>query len=1180
MNAEIITVGTELLLGDILNSNSQFLSRELAAYGIQLLYQSTVGDNTARLKRVLSLALERSELVLITGGLGPTPDDLTRETVCELLGLPLVLHEESWRRIEEYFASTGREMTENNRKQAMLPAGCIVFPNDHGTAPGCAIERDGRVIILLPGPPKELIPMFQSYVAPYLSHFSGGTIFSQTVGIFGVPESAVAERVADLLAGANPTVAPYAKDGEVTLRVTAHAESAEAARALCAPVVAAIRERLGANVYGVDSGSLQKAVVDLLRAKGKKIATAESCTAGMLSGRLTEVAGASAVFECGIAAYSAEIKHQVLGVSAELLQKYGAVSPEVASAMAVGARRVGQADLGVGITGVAGPDTSEGKPVGTVYIALADEKRTWVKKIVAGHSSQDREYVRYIATSHALDLVRRYLEALPGVMAGGELLEPVAAPVPVIPVAPKSANSRRFLATLFPWKGDTRSQRWRKIIAWAAVLIFLVAGTLLTWHYVLLPQSNRVLMNKLADLYTADVSDGALNTFSPEDFPPGMSARFYGLYSMNSDVAGWIKIDDTHINYPVMQDPGDEYYRTHNFEKKASRFGVPFFDRSTALVSPDSVNRATVIYGNNNQDDQSFSELMRYYSSMEFLETHPLIEMNTLYHDRQWKIFAVMIVDGRENSFTYAGVPLSSDEDVLAFTQDIRDRSLYDVPVDVEASDDLLLLSTPANVELGFPGAELVVAARAVREGESTAADMSGLTRNRDVIMPPMWYTVQPDYTPPVQTPTTTAAESTAPSGELTTQPETSVSVTGDVTTDRTAGTSATTKEEERSTTTSTSRTTTTTSATTATTTTTTDSTVPPSASAEPPDTTIYDPVQPESVYLRNFCVKDGTGEVLTASNKEELQAILSRFVLLEMGNERCITNSTAAIEAQAVASYTHVLYYCQNDSPIYEQPNLPALDLSNPHHQAVYEAVGRVAGVKLLDLTKTNPAEAPICTMYFSASPGVTANNRNVFGADHPYLRSVPSLWDTESIIKKYNGGKDYPYQSTFTLSRADFEAKLKAAFGGGSVMAISYVPKDNEPLIYAVSWDSQPGKYVKDTNVRYTLSGGQTAVLTGKKMREVVNTAAEGTPTVNMRSHCFYVKEYDADTGMMTFQVYGNGHGVGMSQFGAIGYANEPYGTDEDGNPLYWTYDEILAHYYSVTENSAHQIVAPYWG
>ncbi len=380
MKAEIITVGTELLLGDILNSNSQFLSRELAAYGLDMLYQSTVGDNHERLEQVLRIALGRSDLILVTGGLGPTPDDLTRETVCRVLGVPLVLHEESLRRIEDYFERTDRPCVESNRKQAMLPEGCTVFPNDHGTAPGCAVDCDGKSVILLPGPPRELVPMVQRYVAGYLAAFAGGTIHSCTVGVFGISESAVAERLADLLSGANPTVAPYAQDGEVVLRVTAHAADSEAARQLCEPVVAEIRERLGAFVYGVDAGSLQQAVIALLRERGLKIATAESCTAGLLSERLTKVAGASAVFECGVAAYSREIKQQVLGVSGELLDEQGTVCSDVAGAMAIGVRQVGSAALGIGITGVAGPDTSEGKPVGTVYIALADESASGSRK--------------------------------------------------------------------------------------------------------------------------------------------------------------------------------------------------------------------------------------------------------------------------------------------------------------------------------------------------------------------------------------------------------------------------------------------------------------------------------------------------------------------------------------------------------------------------------------------------------------------------------------------------------------------------------------------------------------------------------------------------------------------------------------------------------------------------------
>lgn len=1188
MNAEIITVGTELLLGDILNSNSQFLSRELAAYGIELLYQSTVGDNTARLKRVLALALERSDLVLITGGLGPTPDDLTRETVCETLGLPLVLHEESWKRIQEYFASTGREMTENNQKQAMLPEGCTVFPNDYGTAPGCAIERDGHVVILLPGPPKELVPMFQTYVAPYLSAFSGGTIFSQTIGVFGIPESTVAERLADLLSGANPTVAPYAKDGEVTLRVTAQAENVEAARALCAPVVEEIRSRLGANVYGVNSGSLQKAVVDLLREKGKKIATAESCTAGMLSGRLTEVAGASAVFECGVAAYSKEIKHQVLGVSEELLEKYGAVSPEVASAMAVGARRVGQADLGVGITGVAGPDTSEGKPVGTVYIALADEKRTWVKKIVAGHSTQDREYVRFVATSHALDLVRRYLEALPAVMAGGETLGEPEPVVPIIPVAPKTGTPRRFLSTILPWKGDTRKERIGKCAIWAAVLAVLVAGCLLFNHFVLVPVSNRRLMDRLADIYAADTSGALTGNLSPEDYPAGMSSRFYGLYNLNQDIAGWIRIDDTHINYPVMQDPGDDFYKTHNFEGRYSRFGVPYFHESATFVSPDSVNRSLVIFGNNNQDDQSFSELMNYYSSMEFLRTHAVFEMDTIYQDRQWKIFGVMIVDKNDASFSYVRSQFDSDTDFMQFVTDIRNRSLYNVPVEVSQSDALLLLSTPAHVELGFPGAELVIAARAVREGEAATSDLTGLAKNNRVLMPEAWRELYaPDSTQPVpQEPvTTTTAEATEPSSSETQSSETeNETMPGDSTTRRTQTQTTVPITGTQTGQTGTTATTTSGSGTTSTTGTTKPSdTEPTDDAATPPASTIQKAVKPESAYLANFRLRDkNTGKVLTPTNKEELQEALTYVVKGEMGYAGYAKNTTAAIEAQAVATYTYILYYCR-DGGTYEY-EFPTLDLTNANDKKIYDAVGRVTGYKILDTKQSDAAQAPILAQYFASSPGVTANCENVFVTALPYLKAVDSLYDTSHLLKEFIDNEE-KQQSTFTITLADFETKLLAWAknkAGNDVTVAIESPKADEP-IYATKYDTYNGvemsRYVVETNVTYT-TGGKKTYLRGEEIREVMNTAVEGTATVNMRSHCFRVSSYDAASGTMTFLVTGAGHGVGMSQYGAVGYANISYGEDADGNPLYWTYDQILTHYYSITSTSDHQIVAPQWG
>ena len=322
MKAEILSVGTELLLGDIVNTDAQFLARELARLGFTVLYHSTVGDNEERLSDLLQTALSRSDLVLTTGGLGPTADDLTKEVCAKVLGIPLVEDAESMRRMEAFFQARGQEMPETNRKQAFLPQGCVVFRNDHGTAPGCAVEQGGKIVINLPGPPRELKPMFLEQALPYLSRFAGGVIVSHTVRTFGIGESAMAERAAQFLAQENPTVAPYAKDGEALLRVTAKANSQAEADALCKPTVEALCALYGKLVYGVDVGSLQQAVVQMLRGRGLKIGLAESCTAGLIAKRITEIPGSSEVLECGIVSYSNRIKEEYIGRFMSLCSSY------------------------------------------------------------------------------------------------------------------------------------------------------------------------------------------------------------------------------------------------------------------------------------------------------------------------------------------------------------------------------------------------------------------------------------------------------------------------------------------------------------------------------------------------------------------------------------------------------------------------------------------------------------------------------------------------------------------------------------------------------------------------------------------------------------------------------------------------------------------------------------------
>ena len=325
MQAEVLSVGTELLLGQTVNTDTTIVAKALSALGIDLLYAAVVGDNVGRLEKAVYDALDRSDILITTGGLGPTGDDLTKETVAAAAGKKLVLHEQSYQHLLDYFANGG--MTENQMKQAMLPEGCTALKNDNGTAPGCAFRTDkGKIVIMLPGPPSELTPMLHNYAVPYLEKFQSAVIASHSVHVYGRGEAPVAQMIEDLMEQSNPTVAPYAKEGEMFVRVTAKAATKEEADAMCVPVVEELKKRIGNFVYGVDVETLEELVVSELKKAGKKLATAESCTGGMLAKRITDIPGSSAVFETGCVTYANCVKERLLGVPHETLVTYGAVS--------------------------------------------------------------------------------------------------------------------------------------------------------------------------------------------------------------------------------------------------------------------------------------------------------------------------------------------------------------------------------------------------------------------------------------------------------------------------------------------------------------------------------------------------------------------------------------------------------------------------------------------------------------------------------------------------------------------------------------------------------------------------------------------------------------------------------------------------------------------------------------
>jgi nicotinamide-nucleotide amidase len=411
--AEILAVGTEILLGNIANTDAQDVSQALSELGINVFFHTVVGDNPERVKAAVAIAKERADIIITTGGLGPTFDDLTKQTLAEAFGKRLVFDEASAQAIRDYFSKIpGAVMTENNMQQAYLPEGCIPFPNSCGTAPGCAFESRGKHVLMLPGPPRECRAMLKTGAIPYLKSLSDKEIDSHNIHIFGMGESAVEDRLHDIMTQLeNPTLAPYAKDGECMLRVTAKADSKEAAEAMMAPVVAKVREILGDKVYGVDTGTLENTVLQLLIRAGKTVATAESCTGGLLAKRLTDIPGASAAFLGSTVTYSSASKAALLGVDSGVLQREGPVCETVACQMAEGVRKAFGADYGVGITGIAGPDSDgSGKEVGTVFVAMSGPNGTFCRSL---HLGSDRSRTRTTAANHALDMIRRDLEHLP-----------------------------------------------------------------------------------------------------------------------------------------------------------------------------------------------------------------------------------------------------------------------------------------------------------------------------------------------------------------------------------------------------------------------------------------------------------------------------------------------------------------------------------------------------------------------------------------------------------------------------------------------------------------------------------------------------------------------------------------------------------------------------------------------
>ncbi len=425
MDAEIINIGSEILIGDTISNSQQFLASALANIDINVYCSNTAGYDPQRLRDLLSIALTRSDIILLVGGMGPNLEDITKQTVCDALGITLVPHEISRMRIQEYCANNGIMLNDVIMSMADMPAGSVVFKNENGMCPGCAIRSSRQCIIMLPSSTVEMTPMVNKYVIQYLKQLTDGAVFSQVINVFSLKLTLhdVEERLGNLLNSVNPTVKCVEMTGEVRIRVTAKSSTEQMSRDTAAPVIRQIIQIFGDDAYGMNVGGIEEIVVRELKERKMTLSTAESCTAGIISKRITDIPGSSRVFELGAATYSSNKKSDTLGVSEKIIQRYGAVSPEAAAAMAVGARRLAGSTLAVSTTGIAGPGGGTPlKPVGLVYIALADKENVWIRKTLIQKPGMDRDYVRQVAATTALNLVRTYINSLPYLMPGGEPL--------------------------------------------------------------------------------------------------------------------------------------------------------------------------------------------------------------------------------------------------------------------------------------------------------------------------------------------------------------------------------------------------------------------------------------------------------------------------------------------------------------------------------------------------------------------------------------------------------------------------------------------------------------------------------------------------------------------------------------------------------------------------------------
>ncbi len=1137
----------------------RLLENELRAFSIQTSSATVSLTDSDALLDAVGDGIDNCDILITVGGQSDLSHPLAKELLCDALDIALLPHNPSVTRLREVFEQTGRRFVEEDIRLALVPEGARVFPNTVGFVSGFSMESQGQAIIMLPDDAKECVAMFTQSVCAYIRSGTGGEYASRILRLVGVDYDA-AQQLLDEIGLTTPVAATLIEeDGELAIRLFSVAPGrSQALLQADAAAKTLFSSAISPYIYGTENETLASVVVNKLSLAKKKIATAESCTGGLLSERITEVAGSSAVFEFGVSAYADKIKRDKLGVSQKLIDRYTSISEEVAISMAAGVLTQAHADIGIGITGLAGPSPDESnKPVGLVFVALCDSTRVWVKRLMFDPAKNNRDAIRTKTVLTALDMTKQYLDSsaeskaamVPFSVRSSKSYEKAALlaregydetastgqikthspllPPDVTDAKPQKKKNawRRFVEYMFPVKGDSGSRVFLKLLALLFILVFLASAGYIAYYFGT-SYLNQKQVNELNDMYgTGDL---------PEGYPSDYIPYFASLYAINPDVKAFIEIDGTQVKYPVVQSVDNDFYLRRNFIRESNRHGIPYVDYRVDVKNSTNI----VVYGHNMKDGQMFGELLN-YSSLDYYKQHPTLRFDTVYQTGEYKVVAAFITNvnpahGEVFDYTSFIDPQTEDE-VENFINQVKARSIIDTGVDVSVDDRFVTLST---CTYEFDNARFVVIARRVREGESNVVEVLSAKRNAQPLYPDIWYELyggdkpelidnssagaQNGETPPPLVAEPDDASSKNTSSEAASSNTSSEAASSDVSQSSSkgesssqsassskaasssqasssaassAGQSSGQQDESSSGVTS--------SASSAA------SSSKASSSAASSSKASSSSSQPSSS-VSSDVLGVGTGEKLTVYANgsmvtDDAYTILCKVVANELND----TIHVEALKAQAVAAHSFIVNSINSGST----PSVGFRDPSTKIKNAVAEVVNQLVYVN----------NRVAYTPYFAIAADNTNSSRDVWGGSYSHLVSVPSEYDYKAT----------GYKRTVTLSESYVRNKVVSCFG-------------KEPQGDPSEWFVVESYTSGDYNDRMSIGGIST---TARVIREKVLVSSGA---FDLRSTKFDVS-YSGSS--FTFTSYGYGHGVGMSQMGAHGYATYAG----------WDYKQILEHYYT---------------